>query len=273
MHDLRVQSGYFVRDRGTLALEKRPAGVIDQAELAALRGEAQVRIILAQTQTILRAAGEHPVGLGSAARYQIVDQHAEIGLASFRPPRLAPAGEQRRIGAGEQSLGRSLFVAGGAVDLSGEKQARKEFALQTEFEIARIEEIIFDGVARTRDVRALEPHDGAHELVLHVEGQTRGYPVGVDLVSIQALGLDEDLMRGLVREAHYLVFHRRAVARANALDQTGEQRRAGGGAADNVVGSLVGGRDVAGQLPRVSRARSQVGEYRPRVIAVLRAHI
>src|SRR3984885_742252 len=195
VHHSRAQPRNFVGNGGTLALEKRPARVIDQTELAALSGEPQIGVIFAQAEAVLGAAGEHSVRLRGTARNQIIDQYAEVGLASFRPPRVAPVSQAGCVDAGEQALRRSLFVAGGAVDLTGEKQAGKKLALQAVFEIARIEEIVFDGVARACDVRALEPGDRAHELVLHVERQTRGYAVGVDLVRVEALRLDEYLVR------------------------------------------------------------------------------
>src|ERR1700728_494847 len=88
-------------------------------------------------------------------------------------------------------------------------------------------------------MRLLESADAAHQFVLHIEGQAGGDAVGVHLVSVQTLGLDEDLMRALVREAHDLVFHRRAVARTYAFNHAGEQGRAIGGLADDVVCPLI----------------------------------
>ena len=88
----------------------------------------------------------------------------------------------------------------------------------------------------------------------------------------QALGLDEDLMRVLVRESHDLVFHRGTVARSHAFDQTGEHGRSCGCAANDVVGALVGRSDVAGQLTRMAAAGSHVGKHRPGIVAVLFAH-
>ena len=93
-----------------------------------------------------------------------------------------PARGERGIDARQQALRRRLFVAGGAVDLAGEIQAADELALQAALEAARIEEVVLDGIAGPRDVRVLEPFDGAHELELHVEGQAGRDPVGIDLV-------------------------------------------------------------------------------------------
>ncbi len=136
---------------------------------------------------------------------------------------------------------------------------------------ARIEEVVFDGVAGARDVGVLEAANGAHEVDLHVERQAGRDAVRIHLVRVEAFGLDEDLMRGPVREARHLVFDRGTIARSHALDEPGEHRRARTRAADDVVGALVGRRDVAGDLPRMLRARAEVGEYRPRIVAVLLA--
>ena len=122
-------------------------------------GETQIRVVFAQRQAILGAAGEHAIRLRRAARDQIVDQHADIGLAALRAPRLALGAGERRIDAGEQTLRRRLFVARGAVDLAGEKQAADELALQARLQTPGIEEIVFDGVAGARDVRALEARE------------------------------------------------------------------------------------------------------------------
>src|SRR5690606_23265359 len=73
-------------DRLALGAEGGPAQVIDQAEFATLLGQAQVGVVLAQLQAILGPRGEHAVGLGDAARDEVVDQHAEVGLVAARAP-------------------------------------------------------------------------------------------------------------------------------------------------------------------------------------------
>ena len=42
--------------------------------------EPQVGIVLAQQDAVLRAAGEHAVGLFGPLGDQVVDQHADVGL-------------------------------------------------------------------------------------------------------------------------------------------------------------------------------------------------
>ena len=206
---------------------------------------------------MLGAAGEHAIGLARAARHEIVDEHADVALAALRHEGVRAARAARRVDAGDEALRGGFFVTRGAVDLAREKQARERLGLERRLEIARIEEVVFDGVARPRDVRVLEAADGAHEFELHVVRQAGRDAVRIHLVRVQAFGLDEDLVRGLVGESNYLVFDARAVARAHAFDLAGEHRRAIGGGADDLVRALRGRRDVAGQLPRDDRSRGR----------------
>src|ERR1700730_3954251 len=257
MNDGRAEPRELLLYRIPFALEEFPPLVVDQPKLAADGRQTQVRVVLAQRQTRLGAAGEHAVRLGRTAGDEVIHQHADVSLAALRAPGFAAAGCERSIDARQQPLRCGLLVTGGAVDLTGEEQAGDEFALQTVSQIARIEKIVLDGIARPRDVRAFESLDRSDEFMLDVERQTGGYAVRVDLVSIETLGLDENLMRRPVGEAHDLAFHRRAIARSHALDQTREHGRALAGGANDVVGALVGGRDVAGHLARMRGSRTQ----------------
>ncbi len=92
----RLQPLGLARDRIALAAERVPARIVDQAERTPGFGQPHVGIVLAQLQPVFGAAGEHAVGLGDAARDQVVDQHAEVGLV--RGPgtrRRAPAPASR----------------------------------------------------------------------------------------------------------------------------------------------------------------------------------
>ena len=235
----------------------------------AVRREPQVGIVLAQQQPIFRAAREHPIRLARAARDEIVDEHADVGLVASRPPRCALLHAQRGVDAGEHALRRRFLVAGRAVDLAGEEQAGDELRLQAVLQIARIEIVVLDRVARPRDVRALEPGDRTHQRQLHVERQAGRDAVRIDLVRRQAFGLDEDLVRGLVGEAVHLVFDRRAIARPDAFDHACEHRRAIATGADDLVRALVGRGDVTAHLARMIAAPAEVREHRHRLVARL----
>ena len=137
-------------------------------------------------------------------------------------------------------LRRSLFISGCAIDLSGKKQSLDRLGLKRTFQRARIEIVVFDRIAGPGDVRVFQPLDGSHQLNLHVERQAGGDSVRIHLVGIEALRLQENLVRFLCRKAHHLIFDGRAITRADAFDHTGEQRRAIQAAADDVVSAAVG---------------------------------
>src|SRR4051794_36524468 len=120
MHPDAVQPGHFEVRQLLLTLEELPALVLDEAEFAALRREAQIGVVLPEQQAMLRTAGEHAIRLARAARNEVVDEHAEVALAALRHPRLVALHLERGVDAGDEPLRGSFFVAGGAVDLAGE---------------------------------------------------------------------------------------------------------------------------------------------------------
>lgn len=179
---------------------------------------------------------------------------------------------QRSIGAGQQALGASFLVAGGAVDLAGEEQAADDLGLQAVPEISGIEEVVLDRIARPHDVGVFHATDGTHDLQLHVERQGRGNAVGIQLVGRQAFRLEEDLVAFLVGEAMDLVFDRRAVARADAFDHTGIHRRTIEIGGDDLVGPGVGMGDPATDLLGMLFLRTEEGHHRDRRVARLLGH-
>ena len=109
---------------GLLGLVLGPGGVVDEAEAAAVRGEAAVRVVDAQVQAELGARGEHAVGLVGALGDEVVDEDAGVGLGAVeRERRFAASRCQRGVDAGHQALAGGLLVAAGAVDLAGEVEA------------------------------------------------------------------------------------------------------------------------------------------------------
>jgi hypothetical protein len=115
------------------------------------------------------------------------------------------------------------------------KRPRIALVSSVGFSGLRIEVIVFDGIAGSQNVRALTPFDRMHERELDVEWQRRRDAVRIDLVRRETFGLEEDLVARALGEAHDLVLDRRAVARTDALDDTGEERRAIETAANDLV--------------------------------------
>src|SRR5690606_10293352 len=145
----------LARNRFALALEALPASVVDHAQPASDLGESQVGVVLTQAQAIFGAAGEHPVGLAHPASEQVVDQDAEVGFVAPGAPTLLAAHLPAGIDAGEKTLRSRFLVAGGAVDLAGEKKAPDRLELERGPEGARVEVVVLDGVARAYDVGVL----------------------------------------------------------------------------------------------------------------------
>jgi hypothetical protein len=142
-------------------------------------------------------------------------------------------------------------------------------SLQRIVEIARVEEIVLDGVAGSGEVGVFQSSDRADQCVLNIERQAGGNAVGIDFVGLQAFRFQEDLVGILIGEAVDLVFDRRAVTRPDPFDHAGVHRRAIQAAADDVVGARVGLGDPARDLRRVFVHRAEMGKHRTGLIARL----
>ena len=95
----------------------------DAADLDPAVGEPLVGIVGPQQKPVFGARGEHAVGFRRAAGHKIVDHHAGIGIGAAKGEAARAArSEQGRIDAGDEPLRRRLLIAGGAIDLPGQKQ-------------------------------------------------------------------------------------------------------------------------------------------------------
>ena len=206
--------------RGAASVQFRPAAFEggaalrpDAAELDRARRQALIGVVDAQAQAEFGARGEHPIRLGNAASDEVVDHHAEIGVGAGDGDAVTAAGRQSRIDPGQQALGGGFLVTRGAVDLAGEIEAGQPLDRQRRPQLARIDVVVFDRVARTPDLDPLQAGDRAQERLLDLGGQGGRDAVGIDGIVVQPLGLQEDLVAGAVGEADDLVLDRRAVAR------------------------------------------------------------
>ena len=187
----------------TLALQGRAPGtegriprVVHDSERVAGLGEAQLRVVLPETQSILGPAREHPVRFARPERGEVVGEDPDVRLVAPGGPRLAPGHPPRRVEARDEPLGGRLLVPGRAVDLAREEEAVHRARLERRAEIPGVEVVVLDGVARPGDDRVLEALDRAHQLVLDIERQARRDAVRVHLRRVEALRLDEDPVRG-----------------------------------------------------------------------------
>src|SRR5258708_34623744 len=104
----------------------------------------------------------------------------------------------------------------------------------------------------------LEPPDAAHELDLHIEGQTRRDSVRIKLVGGEPFGLEKYLVTLFGGKAMDLVLDRRAIAGADTLDHSCVHRRAVQGPADDFVPLRIGVGGPAGPLAGVQPCRSYI---------------
>src|SRR5690606_3282526 len=105
-----------------------------------------------QYQPVFGAGGEHAVGLTGTHGDQVVDQHPDVGLVAARAPAVQTLRAAGSVQPGEQPLGGSFLVTGGAVDLAGEEQPADHLGFQRVLQVLGIEIVIFDGVARAQDM-------------------------------------------------------------------------------------------------------------------------
>src|SRR5260370_42343621 len=101
MNECRAEPRELLFYRISFALEEFPPLIVDQPKLAADGRQTQVRVVLAQRQTILGAAGEHAVRLGRTAGDEVIHQHADVSFAALRAPGFAAAGQERSVDAGQ----------------------------------------------------------------------------------------------------------------------------------------------------------------------------
>src|SRR6185369_7809993 len=115
-------------------------------------GEAQVGIVLAQLEPVLRPAREHAIGLRDAPSYQVIDEDTQVGLVSTGLPAFVAARVPGRIDSCKKPLGGRLFVTGRSVDLAREEEAGDRLCFKRALQPARIEVVVLDGVAGANKV-------------------------------------------------------------------------------------------------------------------------
>ena len=121
-------------------------------------------------------------------------------------------------------------------------------------------------------MRVLESRDGVEERELHIHRHARAHALYVNLVRMQALGLEEELVALLVGETQDLRLDGGAVARADALDDAVRHRRAIHVVAQDLVRALVRVGEVAGHL--LARAHiAHEGETLRLLVARLQLHL
>ena len=130
---------------------------------------------------------------------------------------------------------------------------RDLFRFQRALQFGGIDRVVLDGIAGAQHLGVLQAGNRLQNRQLHVDRQRSAHAVDVDLVRVQALGLEEELVHLLVGKLDDLVFDRRAIARADRLDLPAVHGRAVHVLADDAMRLRRGERDVARHLLVVMR--------------------
>ena len=190
----RFQTCGLAHDRLALDAESLPTYIVNYAKGAPHFGQTEIRVVLAQRQTIFGPTGKHAIRLGDTAGHQIVDQNAEIGLVTTRAPDILAAGLTGGINSGQQALRSGFFITRGAIYLARKKQTIDGACFKRILEPARIVVVVLDGVTGTQDVAVFHAANRAHDRQLNIEGQGCRYSVRIDLVRIEAFGLEKHMV-------------------------------------------------------------------------------
>ena len=164
------------------------------------------------------------------------------------------------------SLARGFFVAAGAVDLSGEIEARDLLGLEGALQFGWVDGVVLDGVAGAQHLGVFEAGDRLDDCELHFDRHRGAHAVDVNLVGVQAFGFEEELVSFFVGKLGDLVFDRGAVARADGLDLSAVHGRAHQVLAQDAVRLRRGEGDVAGHLRVVVRDLLGAEAERRRVV-------
>ena len=171
-----------------------PCFVRNQAELASVRSEPAIGVVDSELQAKLRSRSEHPVRLVRAFANQVVDENRSVAFRAVEDEWFLTLNFQGGIDAGHDSLTRRFFIAGRAVDLSGQKQPQDLLRLQRALQFGGIDRVVLDCISRTQHLRRFQSGNGLDYGELHVDWHRRGHAVYINLMRVQPLRLEEELV-------------------------------------------------------------------------------
>ena len=116
-------------------------------------------IVRTQEQAEFGTRGEHAIGLTDPPPDQIVNHDADIGLGPAEVDRVTAQRLGRRVDPGNDPLRRGFLISGRAVDLARQKQTFLIPQLQRQRQRPRIDEIVFDRIARLKNAHLLQSAD------------------------------------------------------------------------------------------------------------------
>ena len=101
-----------------------------------LSGQPLVRIVGPETEAIFGSRREHAIGLGHAARHEIIDHDADVGVGAGERYGVPAAGPAGRIQARHETLSGRFLVARRSVDLPGQEQPGEALGFEAGLQFA-----------------------------------------------------------------------------------------------------------------------------------------
>ena len=241
------------------ALEDPPPPLVDEPPPPPQRRQTLVGVVEAQKQPMLGPAGEHAIGLAGGLGDQIVQHDPQVGAVPPQSKRVPATRQPGRVQARHEALPGGLLVAGRAVDLTRREETLDRLGHAGGVDLVRPDHVVLDRVAEAEDPGLLAAGHQVHQPLLHIDGKRGADAVGVDLVRMERLRLEEDVVRGAVRKPHHLVLDRGTVARAARFDLTAVHRGPVQVGPDQLVGPGGGSGDPAADLRQMGEASAGKG--------------
>src|SRR5262245_20000525 len=130
-----------------------------------------------------------------------------------------------RVDTRYQPLRGRFLIPGRPIDLPSQKKSFYVLRLKAPRQCRRLDEVVLNGVAGTKQHCVLEPRQSMNEFSLYTQRKTRREPVNVDLPRVDSFRLQENLMSLLVWEPNDFVLEGGTVTRSDPLDLAVEERR------------------------------------------------
>ncbi len=247
---------------GRSGREPLPAFFVHEPALAPLWRQAQVRVLCPKQEPMLCSGGEDAIWLQTALGGEVINQNSDIGITTSEDEIRLAAEAASGVDPGNQSLGRRLFVAGGAVNLAGKVKTTHAMRLERRAQRSRLNEVVFDGIPRSQHDGIFQARQRGHELLLNCSRKAHGKTVDVNLIGLYPFGLEENLVPLAMREAHDLILEGGAVTRANARNLAIKERRCRDIAPHEVVNALRGVEQMAVDLRPIDAVRHEGERHR-----------
>lgn len=158
------------------------------------------------------------------------------------------------------------------VNLAGKVKSPDALALERMTELGRRKIVVLDSISRTEYLSLFKSFDSMKRGGLNRHRKRRGETLKVILIGIPPFGFEKQKMLVLVRESFKFILDARAVARAYAVDLSGEKRRILEPLLKLGMDIRIGMNHIATHLPDIRlnrRGNVQKGEPCGRLIAVL----